>query len=127
MGLDRHADSRGSLVAFEGGWPVPFEIKNVFFILDCPPNAVRAEHAVSSDTALIAVRSAVTVDVDNGRERHSLRLDQPDRALVVRAGVWLRLREFDEHTVLAVLASQAYADRTYSDEPIPGLLDSIKT
>src|SRR5256885_16038937 len=102
--LDRHTDSRGSLLAFGADVRIPFDVKNVYFILDCPPGAVRAEHATSSNEAVIALTSAVTVDLDNGSEQESLRLDRPDKALILEPGVWLRLREFTEDTTLVVLA-----------------------
>lgn len=121
--LDRHVDPRGSLIAFAGDSPLPYEIKNAYFILDCPPDAVRAEHALSSHTALIALLQQVTVDLDNGTERSSLRLTGPDKALIIRAGVWFRLRGFEQETVLAVLTSEAYADVTQFERPVPALLD----
>jgi WxcM-like, C-terminal len=121
--LDRHVDPRGSLIAFAGDSPLPFEIKNAYFILDCPPDAVRAEHALSGHTALIVFHRGVTVDLDSGTERGSLRLTGPDRALIIRAGVWFRLSEFEQQTALVVLTSEAHADMTRFDQPVPALLD----
>jgi hypothetical protein len=126
LDLGRHDDPRGSLLAFGPDSPVPFDVKNVYFILDCPPDAVRAEHAVSGHTALIALHPPVTIDLDNGTERGSLRLTRPDRALLINAGVWFRLREFDRQTALAVLASQVHADMRRFDKPVRALLDGIE-
>jgi hypothetical protein len=120
--LDRHTDVRGSLLAFGGDPQIPFEVGNVYFILDCSTEAVRAEHATSGDSAIIALSSSVTVDVDNGSERDSHRLTDPDTALLVRAGVWLRLRDFSDETRLAVLSSQSYGEMTHFDSPQPDLL-----
>src|SRR4051794_26768496 len=107
LDIDRITDSRGSLLALGSTSLIGFEVKNVFFIRDCPPRGSRAEHATSSDEAIIALSSAVTVDLDNGSERESLRLANPETALIVRSGVWLRLREFTQDTALVVLSSQA--------------------
>jgi hypothetical protein len=121
--LDRHADSRGSLLAFGADAGIPFDVGNVYFIVDCPPDAIRAEHANSSDTAIIALHDSVTVDVDNGVERASHRLTGPDRVLLIRAGVWLRLRDFRPETLLVVLSSEPYRERSHFEAPEPALLD----
>jgi hypothetical protein len=125
--LDRHTDARGALLAF-GGYPqIPFEVGNVYFILDCPTQAVRAEHATSGDSAIIALSSSVTVDVDNGSEQDSHRLAAPDTALLIRAGVWLRLRDFEDETRLAVLSSQPFGEMTHFDAPQPDLLEEVES
>jgi WxcM-like, C-terminal len=123
VGVHRHSDQRGSLLAFDGDTGLPFDVKNAYFILDCPPDAVRAEHAVAQHEAIIALSSSVTVDLDNGSERESIRLTGPDAALIVSPGVWLRLREFTPETRLAVLSSKAYGEMRHFSEPQPSLVD----
>ena len=123
LDIDRITDPRGSLLALGSTSLVGFDVKNVFFIRDCPPEASRAEHASSSDEAIIALNSAVTVDLDNGSERESLRLASPETALILQPGVWLRLREFSQDTALVVLSSQAHSDVVRFDAPNPALLD----
>jgi hypothetical protein len=121
--LDRHTDARGSLVAFGSESPIPFDVKNVYFILDCPPDAIRGGHANTNHSAIIAVNSAVTIDLDNGSERGSQRLTRPDTALIVKAGVWMRVREFDEQTVLVFLSSEPFEKRRHFEGPVPELQD----
>ena len=121
--LDRHTDSRGSLVTFGSDSPIPFEVRNVYFLVDAPPDATRAEHANSNDSAIIALSSAVTVEVDNGDEQGSHRLTDPDSALIVRAGVWLRLRDFSRQTCVLVLSSKPWEETTHFERPEPALLD----
>jgi hypothetical protein len=118
--LDRFRDSRGSLLPFGS---TPFDVKNVFFIRDCPPDAIRAEHATSCEEVIVALRSTVTVELDNGTEQELLRLGSPEEALVVAPGVWLRLRDFTEDTALVVLSSEAHADVERFDRPNPALLE----
>ena len=121
--LDRHADARGSLLAFGDGAPIPFEVRNVYFILDCPEDSVRAGHATANDSLIVALADSVTVEVDNGSERESHRLGDPDTGLLVRAGVWLRLTGFREGTRLVVLSSKPYDEMNHFDAPEPTLLD----
>lgn len=124
--LDRHTDARGSLLAFGSDSPIPFEVRNVYFILDCPSDAVRADHATANHTVIVALSPGITVEVDNGSERGSHRLTEPDTALLVRAGVWLRLSEFDEGARLAVLSSKPYHEMSHFDRPEPALLDEAE-
>jgi hypothetical protein len=70
----------------------------------------------------IALRSTVTVDLDNGSEQGSQRLTGPDTGLLLKAGVWIRLREFSSETALVVLSSKAYADIEHFQGPNPALL-----
>jgi WxcM-like protein len=121
--LDRISDSRGSLLPFGR---TPFDAKNVFFIRDCPQDAIRAEHATSCEEVIVALNSTVTVDLDNGAEQESVRLGDPEKALVVGPGVWLRLREFTEETALVVLSSEAHQDVERFDRPNPALLDAAE-
>lgn len=123
--LTRHTDGRGSLVAIAGNSEVPFDVRNVYFILDCPPDAIRGGHAGSGDKALIVLNSSVTVELDNGSERQHRQLSGPETALVIRAGVWLRLKDFTPDTVIAVLSSLPHDETTYFDAPAPALLDGV--
>lgn len=123
LDLGRHTDARGSLLAFGDDSPIPFGVRNVYFILDCPSGAVRAEHATAGHSVIVALSDAVTVEVDNGSERDEHRLSRPDMALLVRAGVWLRLSGFSARTRLVVLSSKAFDERAHFDGPEPALLD----
>jgi hypothetical protein len=124
--LGRHSDARGSLLAFGGESPIPFEVRNAYFILDCPSDSVRAEHATSGDTAIIALSSSVIVDVDNGSEQATHELSRPDAALLIRSGVWLRLSGFRDQTRLVVLSSVSYGEMTHFDAPRPDLLEAVE-
>jgi hypothetical protein len=123
VALERHSDPRGSLLAFDGDAPLPFDVKNVYFILDCPAGAVRAEHATAHHEALLALSSAVTIDLDNGSERESVQLTTPETALIIAPGVWIRLREFTPETRLVVLSSSSYGETSHFAEPQPSLID----
>jgi hypothetical protein len=121
--LGRHTDARGSLLAFGDDSPIPFDVRNVYFILDCPSDAIRAGHATANHSLIVALSDAVTVEVDNGSERGEHRLTRPDAGLLVRAGVWLRLSGFSGRTRLVVLSSKPYDEMNHFDGPEPALLD----
>ena len=64
----------------------------------------------------------MTVDLNNGDSRMSLRLDDPSTALLVKAGVWLRLRDFLSDCLIAVMAPLPHAETGRFDTPQPHLL-----
>ncbi len=118
-----HADDRGVLRAFERGDSLPFELARVFILQDCPPDAVRACHAVTAQQAIVALTGAATVDLDNGSERQTVRLESAAEALLLWPGVWLRLRLFSADTVILVASSQRFSDVRYFDTPQPHLFE----
>lgn len=120
--LPRHSDRRGSLVAVEGGAFLPFEVRRVFFIWDVPQSVARAEDSMSAHEALVALQGEVTIDLDNGREKLSIRLSRPDQALCVHAGVWLRMRDFSPQAMIMAASSKKHADTERFSEPKPDLL-----
>ena len=121
LSIDVHRDSRGDLGAMEAG-QLGFDFRRVFYIRVKSRDAVRGEHAASADQAFMVLIGAVTVDVDNGHVRETIRLADSASALRVRAGVWTRLRDFAQGALLIVASSRSYAETEYFDAPHPELL-----
>jgi dTDP-4-dehydrorhamnose 3,5-epimerase-like enzyme len=122
--IKTHADSRGELTAFDRSSNLGFQLQRVFFIRVERANTIRAEHACSAEQVIIALTGGVTVDISNGYEQRTVRLIQGGRALWLSAGIWLRLREFSNGTVLSVAASVIYEDTVYFDRPQPDLISA---
>ncbi len=93
------------------------EIKRLFYIKVDRPGVVRAEHAVSEVAIIVALTGAVTIDFDNGFEQDTLVLSSLDTAIVVDAGVWLRLRDFVPTTILMVGSTNSYSETI--TRPVP--------
>ncbi len=120
--VPKHQDSRGCLIAFDQNQFTLFSLNRIYCIFDCPEFTARAGHAVSAHTALIVLNSSVNIDLDNGSKQLTLQLSNPQQALCIHAGIWLRLSHFTADTILLALASQTYAKTTYFDCPQPNLL-----
>lgn len=84
---------------------------------------------MTSHEALVALRGEVTIDLDNGEEKMSMRLSHPNQALCVHAGVWLRIRDFSEGAIILAAASRKHGETVRFKEPQPQLFqaDSIKS
>lgn len=107
--LPHVADERGALAFAQGGEHVPFAIARTFWIFDVPPGQTRGGHAhCECVEAVFAVSGAFTMVVDDGKRRSELRLAGPAEGILIPAGLWCELRDFEPGTVVAVLASHAY-------------------
>lgn len=116
--LQTREDARGALAVLDRHQGLPFDVKRLFYLFDCPTTSVRAEHAVSADMVLVAICGSVSVDCDNGQQQTSRVLAAPNQAIVVRKGVWVKLHTFQAGTVVLVASEQNYADVAYFDQPV---------
>jgi len=103
-------DDRGSLVVIEEQDSLPFIPKRIFFITVHTSSSVRAAHSSSCEELIVAVNGAVTIDLDNGEQQMSLRLEEKNKALWLRPGVWLKLTEFTSGTIILVAASLLFSE-----------------
>jgi dTDP-4-dehydrorhamnose 3,5-epimerase len=107
-------DERGLLVALEGATGVPFDIARAYFIYDTVEGVVRGRHAHRKIEQLaVCVSGGCTMLLDDGTRRAEVRLDAPDKALLVPPHVWHEMSGFTPGAVLLVLASAPYDERDY--------------
>lgn len=109
-----HRDSRGGLVALQGGRDVPFAIARVYYLFGQEPATERGFHAHRAlDQWAVCIAGACRVRVDDGHEGHVVTLDSPDLGLHLGPMIWHEMRDFRPGTVLMVLASAAYDEADY--------------
>src|SRR5690606_10953610 len=102
-------DHRGKLVALEGISSVPFEIKRVFYIYGTQAGVPRGQHSHHlTKQYLIAVNGSCQVTLDDGKEKVTYELNQPNIGLFQDALVWGEMHNFSSDCVLLVLASEHY-------------------
>ena len=51
--------------------------------------------------------------LDDGKEKTEVRLDQPNRGLLIGPGIWREMYDFTPGAVLMVLASEYYDENDY--------------
>lgn len=61
----------------------------------------------------VCVAGACSFLMDDGKGRADLRLDAPDRALMIEPGVWHEMYDFTPDCVLLVLADAPYDESDY--------------
>jgi len=112
--LPRVPDHRGCLTFLEAGRHIPFAIARVYYIYDVPESANRAGHAHHRLRELvIAAAGGFTVHLDNGFVTESMRLDRPDRGLLLPPLVWRTLDRFSPGALCLVLGSDPYDEADY--------------
>lgn len=112
--LPRLSDGRGSLSFVQPGPSLPFEIRRVYYLYDVPEGQLRGAHGHRKlQQLMVAVAGAVDVEVDDGRQRRTFRLDSPDVGLYVSPMIWRNLTGFLPGTVCMVIASEPYDEADY--------------
>lgn len=112
--FQRHGDERGALIALEEKKNIPFEVKRVYFMYDTQEGVRRGLHAHKTlKQILFCPCGACTILLDDGKERKSIRLDNPTEGLVIEANIWREMYDFTPNAVLTVLASDYYDEDDY--------------
>jgi dTDP-4-dehydrorhamnose 3,5-epimerase-like enzyme len=102
-------DERGSLIALQSAYEIPFEIKRVYFVYDTQPGVERGFHAHKTlEQWAVCVSGSCIFTVDDGKSRREVILDSPEKGLHIGSGIWREMREFTPGGVLVVLASTHY-------------------
>lgn len=113
--LPRFEDLRGSLSVVEIARDLQLPaIERVFFVHSVPNQHVRGEHAHHEcHQVLMCTHGSVSVLVDNGSQRATVQLNDPNHALHVPPRVWASQFAFSSDAVLTVLASHPYDESDY--------------
>lgn len=111
--LARRADKRGTLTIV-GHDEIPFSIARIFYVHDIPEGIERGGHAHHvTEQLVIAISGTFTLELTDGKEKRSFRLESPDRGVYVPPMIWDRLHHFSRDAVCLVLASTQYAESDY--------------
>jgi hypothetical protein len=112
--LPRIDSASGSLTSVNGAVEVPFEIRRVFFLYDVVAGAERGGHAHRElEQVWVAALGSFRAVLDDGRERQTVDLRQPNVGLYIPPMVWTELVDFASGTICVVLASQPYDESEY--------------
>jgi len=107
-------DERGSLVSIEQDINFPFKIKRVYYIFDTKKGVARGFHAhVDLKQIVLAVKGSCNFIVDNGKKKEEIKLNKPNKGLLIEGLVWREMRNFSPDCVLLVLASENYIEKDY--------------
>ena len=79
-----------------------------------PSDVTRGGHSHKElQQFLIAVNGSFDVVLDNGKDRKSFSLNQPNKGLLIPNGIWRELENFTAGTVCLSLVSAEYDEADY--------------
>ncbi len=108
---------RGCLSFADAQADIPFMIKRVFWIYDVPDNASRGGHANWKCTeAIFPLSGSFDIYVDDGEYFKTYHLDKANEGIVIPAGVWCLLTNFEKGTVCFVASDEEYSPDYYVDD-----------
>ena len=112
--FEPHGDARGQLVAVEANKDIPFEVKRVYYMYDTTPGVARGHHAHKElEQILICVHGSCKILLDNGKEKETVVLDEPNKGLYISSDMWRVMYDFSPDAVLMVMASTYYEESDY--------------
>ena len=112
--LPNLGDDRGSLIVADTSKDVPFKVNRLYYILDAKPDVPRGFHAHKELIQLaFCIKGSCNMIMDNGIEKQKVRIDKPNKGLIVPPMVWHEMHDFSEDCVMLVLASAQYDESDY--------------
>lgn len=104
----------GDLVPIESRRDIPFEIKRIYYISEVENNVSRGFHSHKMlHQVLICVNGAVKIKVKNPQSEEIYELNDKSIGLYIGPLIWREMFDFQENTVLLVLASDFYDESDY--------------
>lgn len=106
-------DTRGNLGFIQNGF-LPFEFKRIYYLFDVPSNAYRGGHShIDQNEVLIALSGSFEVVLDDGIQKKSFFMNNPNFGLNIPTGIWRELQNFSSGAVCLVVAQDVFDEADY--------------
>lgn len=106
-------DERGAISVMDK--ELPFEVKRVFWLHHIKEGQQRGEHALLTGSEIISsLHGSCVVDLFDGKMKKSITLDNPEKGLLIRPGIWFTTHSYKNEGVSLVLASEDYSRTQYT-------------
>ncbi len=112
--LPRINNRSGNITAIQNKEEIPFDVKRIFYLYDIPGGESRGAHAHKNcHQFLIAASGSFEVQLDDGKVKKAVMLNQPFRGLHIPPGIWASEVNFSSGAICLVLASHIYDENDY--------------
>lgn len=112
--LPRIKNRTGNITAVENNIEIPFDIKRIFYLYDIPGGEDRGAHAHKEcHQFLVAASGSFEVQLDDGKIKKTVSLNQPFVGLHIPPGIWASEVNFSSGAICLVLASHKYDEEDY--------------
>lgn len=110
----RIENEKGNISPIHSGVDLPFEISRIFYTYDIPAGVTRGGHSHKEcHEVLIAACGSFEVELDDGTEKRTVRLNRPYFGLHLVPGVWAEQKDYSSGSVCLVMTSHNYDDSDY--------------
>ena len=107
----------GNITALENNVEIPFNINRIFYLYDIPGGESRGAHSHKEcHQFLIATSGSFEVQLDDGKVKKTVMLNQPFRGLHIPPGIWASEVNFSSGAICLVMASHTYDESDYIRE-----------
>jgi len=112
--LPRINNRSGNITAIQNKEEIPFDVKRIFYLYDIPGGESRGAHAHKKcHQFLVAASGSFEVQLDDGKVKKTVMLNQPFRGLHIPPGIWASEVNFSSGAICLVLASNKYDENDY--------------
>ena len=112
--LPRIKNRTGNITAIENNIEIPFNINRIFYLYDIPGGESRGAHAHKEcHQFLIATSGSFQVQLDDGKVKKTVMLNQPYRGLHIPPAIWASEVNFSSGAICLVMASHTYDESDY--------------
>ena len=112
--LPRIQNRSGNITAIENNLEIPFQTNRIFYLYDIPGGESRGAHGHKEcHQFLLAASGSFEVQLDDGKEKMLVILNQPYRGLHIPPGIWASEVNFSSGAICLVLASHSYDESDY--------------
>ena len=106
-------DLRGSLIAIDSNFDLPFSIKRIFYIKDLD-NLERGFHAHKKcEQILVSIQGNFTLILDDGKREYEFLLDKPNIGVHIPLFHWIKMKDFSKDCIILVICSYKYDEEEY--------------
>ena len=106
-------NTKGNIGVIEND-TIPFDVKRVYYLFDVPSGAKRGGHAHKKlKQVLIAISGSFDVVLKDGKSKEIVKLNRPDKGLLIENNIWRELENFSSGSVCLVLASEEFSEDDY--------------
>jgi len=117
--LSKIRDFNDNITEINDSIEIPFSIKRVFYLYDISYDESRGSQSRGSHAHktcqqfLVAVKGSFEVILDDGKEKTTIQLNNPQTGLYIPAFIWDSQINFSSGAICLVIASKIYLEEDY--------------
>jgi len=96
--LPRVNNRAGNITAINNSVEVPFDVQRIFYLYDIPSGEARGGHAHAElEELIVAASGSFSVRLNDGKNKRTISINRPDKAIHLKPGVWIELLDFSSN------------------------------